>query len=93
MRRGKDRAEELFPEYRLQQVNEQNGSDGRIGFGFKIVTDDLALTTETAHWEIVGYRAPYEGTDYRFVFRFKNLGVSGFRFAKPEMDIRCQSEN
>ncbi len=28
---------------------------------FKVVTDDLALTTETAHWEIVGCRAPYEG--------------------------------
>lgn len=63
------------------------------GFGFKIVTDDLALTTETAHWEIVGCRAPYEGQSPFCVPWFKDLGVSCFRFAKPEMDIRCQSEN
>ena len=59
---GVDRVEELFPEYRLLQVNEHEW----VGLKeqdtvFRIVTDDLALTTETARWEIVGYRAPYEG--------------------------------
>ena len=59
---GEDRVEELFPDYRLQQVNEHEwiGWKGQDSV-FKIVTDDLALTTETAHWEIVGCRAPYEG--------------------------------
>ena len=59
---GEDRVEELFPDYRLQQVNEYEwiGWKGQDSV-FKIVTDDLALTTETAHWEIVGCRAPYEG--------------------------------
>jgi len=59
---GEDRVEELFPDYRLQQVNEHEwiGWKGQDSV-FKVVTDDLALTTETAHWEIVGCRAPYEG--------------------------------
>lgn len=54
---------ETFPEYDLCRMSDQEwvGLKGQDTV-FRIITDDLALTTETAEWKIIGYAPPYEGT-------------------------------
>lgn len=57
-----DSMNRYFPNYQIVMDGEGNW----LGLKeqdtiFKIITDDLALTTETAQWDIIGYETPYEG--------------------------------